>query len=254
MPQVTAVPRGNVDNTVKTHFVDAVGAETRTYIYPTAQEHLQVCNKGPANITLNVGGYSNVIIPPKSSWEKDVVFSSFSVTAPASTEGCFTTLQNNDIDDSIGDIKYTARSGAFGNWMLCDGSALSRKDYAALFAAIGTTFGAGDGVNTFNIPNVPGKVVVARDPTQTEFDTLGETGGAKNHTNTIAEMAPHNHGAHLAGRQSTCNTGSSLTIVDPGTPGSWFDGQSVRIDNNGGGQAYSIMNPYIVFNCVIKYK
>lgn len=38
-------------------------------------------------------------------------------------------------------------------WLLCDGSAVSRTDYAKLFSAIGTTWGAGDGSTTFNLPN-----------------------------------------------------------------------------------------------------
>lgn len=37
-------------------------------------------------------------------------------------------------------------------WLVCDGSAVSRTDYADLFAAIGTTFGPGDGISTFNLP------------------------------------------------------------------------------------------------------
>ena len=44
-------------------------------------------------------------------------------------------------------------------WLLCDGSAVSRKDYAALYAAIGTTYGAGDGSTTFNLPNLVDKFV-----------------------------------------------------------------------------------------------
>lgn len=41
------------------------------------------------------------------------------------------------------------------NWLLCDGSAISRTEYALLFSIIGTTYGQGDGSTTFNIPNLP---------------------------------------------------------------------------------------------------
>lgn len=44
-------------------------------------------------------------------------------------------------------------------WLLCDGSAVSRTDYADLFAVIGTTFGTGDGSTTFNLPNLVDKFV-----------------------------------------------------------------------------------------------
>jgi microcystin-dependent protein len=56
-----------------------------------------------------------------------------------------------------------------------------------------TTYGAGDGVNTFNLPNLKGRVPVGADPTQTEFDVLGETGGEKTHLLTAAEMPTHSH-------------------------------------------------------------
>ena len=49
---------------------------------------------------------------------------------------------------------------------------------------IGTTYGVGDGSTTFNLPNLKGKVPFGRDAGQTEFDTLGETGGAKSVTET----------------------------------------------------------------------
>ena len=52
---------------------------------------------------------------------------------------------------------------------------MNRTTYANLFAAIGTTYGAGNGTTTFTLPNLKGKVPVGRDSAQTEFDTLGET-------------------------------------------------------------------------------
>lgn len=58
-----------------------------------------------------------------------------------------------------GDIKYTARSTAPTGWMKANGAAVSRTTYAALFSAIGTTFGSGDGVNTFNLPDLRGEFV-----------------------------------------------------------------------------------------------
>lgn len=52
-------------------------------------------------------------------------------------------------------VNISGKSG-FENWLFCDGSFLSRTNYPALFAIIGTTFGAGDGSTTFNIPNYQG--------------------------------------------------------------------------------------------------
>ncbi|NBW10482.1 MAG: hypothetical protein EBR82_20880 [Caulobacteraceae bacterium] len=56
-----------------------------------------------------------------------------------------------------GDVVFRATPSVPAGAYECDGRAVSRTDDAALFAAIGTTFGAGDGVNTFNIPDMRGE-------------------------------------------------------------------------------------------------
>lgn len=65
------------------------------------------------------------------------------------------------------------------NWLVCDGSAVSRTTYSELFAIIGTSYGAGDGSTTFNLPNKKGRTSVGYDSTQTEFNAIGKTGGSK---------------------------------------------------------------------------
>ena len=57
----------------------------------------------------------------------------------------------------IGDIKASLQVANHGNWLLCNGQAVSRTTYSDLFALIGTHFGAGDGVTTFNVPDYRGK-------------------------------------------------------------------------------------------------
>lgn len=80
-----------------------------------------------------------------------------------------------------------------GGWLLCDGAAISRSAYSALFAVIGVAHGVGDGSTTFNLPNIKGRVVVGRDSGQTEFDVLGEVGGSKTHTLVVGEIPSHGH-------------------------------------------------------------
>jgi hypothetical protein len=53
-------------------------------------------------------------------------------------------------------IHYAGRTVPSG-WLICNGSTASRTDYAALFAAIGTTYGAGNGSTTFGLPNMNGR-------------------------------------------------------------------------------------------------
>lgn len=63
-------------------------------------------------------------------------------------------------------------------YLLCDGQAVSRTQYAALFAAIGTTYGTGDGSSTFALPDLTGRVAVGKSG-EAEFSALGKAGGEK---------------------------------------------------------------------------
>lgn len=92
-----------------------------------------------------------------------------------------------------GTLIQFAGTTAPAGWLFADGSAISRSTYATLFGVIGTTYGVGDGVNTFNLPNMKGRVPVGRDAAQAEFDALGETGGAKTHTLGVSETPSHQH-------------------------------------------------------------
>jgi len=90
--------------------------------------------------------------------------------------------------------QYGALTAPTG-WVLCQGQALSRTNplYTRLWDAIGINYGVGDGSTTFNVPNLQGRIPVGRDTTQTEFDVLAETGGAKTHTLLQTEMPSHTH-------------------------------------------------------------
>lgn len=69
-------------------------------------------------------------------------------------------------------------------WLLCDGSAVSRASFAALFALIGTTYGAGDGSTTFNVPNMHQKF------SRMDTGALAGTGGAATHDHDLAGGTP----------------------------------------------------------------
>lgn len=63
----------------------------------------------------------------------------------------------------VGELKFYAGLATPGGWLPCDGRAVSRTDYAALFAVIGTSFGSGDGVSTFNLPDCRGRALAGPD-------------------------------------------------------------------------------------------
>ena len=75
------------------------------------------------------------------------------------------------------------------DWLRCDGAAHSRTGEAALYARIGTTYGAGDGSTTFNVPEGRGRFLYGK----RDSDALGATGGAETITLTIAQMPTHSH-------------------------------------------------------------
>lgn len=90
-----------------------------------------------------------------------------------------------------GDLKPTARANPPTGWLLCDGSAVSRVTYKALFDAIGTAFGVGDGATTFNVPDLRGRAAVGVDGAAgrlTAKDALGNSGGEEKHDLTEAEI------------------------------------------------------------------
>lgn len=109
-----------------------------------------------------------------------------------------------------GVISMFGGSAAPSGWLLCDGSAVSRTTYAALFAVFSTTYGTGDGSTTFNLPNLKGAVPTGLDASQTEFNALGKTGGAKTATLASANLPAHAHDiTHTHGTPATATGGFS---------------------------------------------
>ena len=87
---------------------------------------------------------------------QDVTLDDFGhVTALASVDMDSRYVQLSIIPSGM--LSPFAMSTAPTGWLECDGSAISRTTYAALFAAIGTTYGAGDGSTTFNLPDLRGE-------------------------------------------------------------------------------------------------
>lgn len=62
-----------------------------------------------------------------------------------------------------GSVLSYAGASAPSGWLLCDGTAVSRTTYAALYAVIGDTYGAGDGSTTFDLPDLRGRAVFGKD-------------------------------------------------------------------------------------------
>ena len=156
-------------------------------------------------------------------------------------------------------MPFAGSSSPDATWLVCDGSAISRTTYAALFAVLGTTYGSGDGSTTFNIPNMKGRVPVGYDSGQTEFDALGETGGAKTHTLTTSEMPSHTHTQNAHNHQGswgqTYVAGGGISVMQqiPGFSANFTVGNTTATNQNtGGGNAHNNLQPYIALNYIMK--
>lgn len=90
---------------------------------------------------------------------------------------------------NIGTIVMFAGNYAPTGWLICDGSAISRTSYSALFDIIGLTYGPGDGVTTFNIPDLKGKVIIG----SSESYPVSSVGGEEDHQLTSQEIPSHYH-------------------------------------------------------------
>lgn len=144
-----------------------------------------------------------------------------------------------------GEIKMFGGSTEPPGWLFCNGSAVSRTVYSLLFTAIGTTFGAGDGSTTFNLPNFGGRMPIGVGASAgLTTRTLGQTGGAETHQLTDAEMPSHTHNITNR-RTSVNNTGSSPA----GTSGSGIS--NATTSSAGSDQPHNNMSPFLGINFII---
>lgn len=168
-------------------------------------------------------------------------------------------------------------------WLVEDGAQVLISSYPVLYDRLtngGTTFPHGANTNGsgaagsthFRLPDSRGRVPVGQDTTQAEFDTIGEKGGAKTHTLTVAEMPSHNHGgsttaarsnANLQGEQMTREAyftniyGLLQTSAYAGRPIVDFNQapeppHAHGISSQGGGGAHNNLQPYRVGLWIIK--
>lgn len=182
----------------------------------------------------------------------------------------------------IGEVIDYAGSTAPSRWLLCFGQAISRATYALLFAIVGITYGAGDGVTTFNLPDCRGRTTYGKDDmggaaanritvAGGNFDgtVLGGTGGLQNHTMVVGELVAHSHTVNitdpghthslvfqLSNQQFASNVGGGATNIainttSPGTSNSNTTGITAASVNTGSGNAFTVLSPGIIFNKMI---
>ena len=159
-------------------------------------------------------------------------------------------------------VPWTSASVPTG-FLECDGAAVSRSTYSALFAIVGTTYGSGDGSSTFNVPNLQDNVAVGKSGTK----NLGSTGGANtvaaagtvggstaNATLSTAQLASHSHtqGFTKSFGENMGGTGGNFPVItNTGNTGSGT-GHSHNMSANFSGTATSVVQPYLAVIYIIK--
>ena len=122
-------------------------------------------------------------------------------------------------------------------WLLCSGQEVSRTIYSTLFAVIGTKYGTGDGVSTFNLPDPRGRTIVtAGQGTDLTNRNIADKFGEEKHKMTMEELVQHSHhyisftGTELSydGGASACRNGNAST------------------EETGNGEPFNVIQPSIV--------
>lgn len=179
-----------------------------------------------------------------------------------------------DFDGSqpyVGEIQTLATNFAPLGWAICDGSLYSIAEYTVLFDLIGTTYG-GDGITTFALPDLRGRVGIHQGNNGTNAYTIGQTGGASSVTLKVNNLPAHNHSltgstALLAKGDNPGNTatpGSSAYPAISGTAQYYGTSESsgpitlmaplsvsMTIGDTGSGTAVNTMQPFVVVSYII---
>jgi microcystin-dependent protein len=161
----------------------------------------------------------------------------------------------------VGEIRMFAGNFAPLNWALCNGATIAISENTTLFQLIGTTYG-GDGVNTFNLPNLQSRVPVHQG-TAISGSTyvIGQVSGAENVTLTTQQMPTHNHslsatntGQVLAPSATTIPALATSTQTNYGVYGPAQISTNLNpatIKNDGGSQPHNNIQPYLAINFII---
>jgi microcystin-dependent protein len=154
----------------------------------------------------------------------------------------------------------------------CNGQTVSRSTYAALFAIVGTTYGAGDGSSTFGLPDLQDNVPVGKSNNKALASTggantvaaTGNVGGSTaNATLSTPQLASHSHPVNPTLRNPGSNSpnasgignvqaqGASTFSFSAGSTGSG-GGHSHNMSANFSGDATSVIQPYLTIIYIIK--
>ena len=181
----------------------------------------------------------------------------------------------------VGTIFGYGGSSAPLGWLLCDNSEVSRTTYSALFNIIGTVYGSGDNITTFNLPDLRSRIPIGAVNTSVSYGTIslnfarGKKEGEQGHTLTSNEMASHSHSVTdsghthnltLRGLYNNCddqdfgqdtvsyignNLGGGTRVTTSNEVVSEFT--NITLSNTGSTSQYNVTPQYTSINYIIKF-
>jgi microcystin-dependent protein len=160
-------------------------------------------------------------------------------------------------DPYVGQIIMFAGTFAPVGWAFCNGQLVSIAQNFVLFDVIGTTYG-GDGVNTFALPDLRGRLPVHMGTSTTGRNyILGESDGVEGVTLTVNELPQHNHGATGSPAGNVVSPAGHFWSTDPGgNTAAYTDGNNATmavdaIGSHTTAQPHDNMKPFLGVNYII---
>ena len=153
----------------------------------------------------------------------------------------------------VGEISPVAFSFAPKGWAFCNGQLLPISQNTALFSLLGTTYG-GDGINTFALPDLRGRVIVS---SNSDY-VLGSTGGVENVTLSVSQIPAHSHApacttgtgtSAVPSNQLWAGSSSNETLYQTGSGPNGSMG--TQLTPSGNSEPHTNLQPFLVVNFII---
>ncbi|MGY3441076.1 MULTISPECIES: phage tail protein [unclassified Bradyrhizobium] len=152
----------------------------------------------------------------------------------------------------IGEIRMFGGNFAPNGWMFCLGQTLAISQYETLYNLIGTTYG-GDGQETFDLPNLQGRLPLHQGSTF----SLGQIGGVEQVTLTTQQLPTHSHPMAASLNPATGSTVTGNVVGAVGATQIYREVAAASLMANqactfmGGNQPHNNMQPYLCINFII---